>query len=109
MRSLFIILGFLLAILGLALSILPFGPIAYIPIILALIFGYIGLKAAKNEGKSTGLAKLVLILTIIALGITVYRSIFDENIVEDDIETIQNEEESLEDAKKELEDIEIDE
>ncbi|NND50867.1 MAG: FUSC family protein, partial [Flavobacteriaceae bacterium] len=92
-----------------ALSILPFGSIALIPIVLGLIFGLLAFNASKKEGKNVSGIKFIFLLLIIALGLTIYRAVFDQNIVEDDIETIQNEEESLEDAKKELEDIEIDE
>jgi len=109
MRIIFLILGLLLAVLGLTLSILPFGNIAFIPIVLAFIFGLLAFKISKTEGQSTGFIKFIFLLTIVALGWTIYRSIFDENVVEDDIETIQNEEESLEEAKKELDDLEIDE
>lgn len=108
MRIIFIILGLLLAVLGLTLSILPFGKIAFIPIVLAFIFGLLAFKISKKEGQSTAFIKFIFLVTIVALGWTIYRSIFDENVVEDDIETIQNEEESLEEAKKELDDLEID-
>lgn len=108
MRLVLIVLGLLSALLAIVLSILPFGSIAIIPIVLAFVFGFIAFKASKKEGQNTRIIKFIFLVTIIALCITIYRSIFDENIVEDDIETIQNEEESLEDAKKELEDLDID-
>lgn len=108
MRLVLIILGLLSAILAIVLSILPFGSIAIIPIVLAFVFGIIAFISSKKEGQNTRIIKFIFLVTIIALILTIYRSIFDQNIVEDDIETIQNEEESLEDAKKELEDLDID-
>ncbi len=109
MRILFYVLGLLGGIIGLVLSVLPFGSIAFIPVAAGLIFGILAWKADKKLGRSTGLAKFILILGIAGLGLSLYRVAFDKNIVEEDQEIIRNEEESLEDAKKELEDIEIDE
>lgn len=109
MRQLLIILALISGLLGLALSILPFGSIAFIPIVLGLIFALIAFKLAKKDAKNISAIKFIFLLLIIALGLTIYRTVFDKNVVADDIETIQNEEDSLEDAKKELEDIDIDE
>ena len=108
MRLIITILAVLLALIGLTLSILPFGPIALIPIILAFILGIIAFKLAKKEGSGLGLIKLIFLVVILGLGMTIYRAIFDENVVADDIETMINEEESLEEAKEELEGINID-
>ena len=103
------IIALILALLGITLSILPFGNLAFAPIIGAFVFGLLAFRASRGDNQKTGLIKFIFLITIIALGITIYRAIFDENIIEEDIESIQNEEESLEDAKKELEDIDIDE
>lgn len=109
MKLAFSIIALIMALLGITLSILPFGNLAFAPIILAFIFGLLALKATKAAQQKTGLIKFIFLVTILALGITIYKAIFDENIIEDDIESIQNEEESIEDAKKELEGIDIDE
>lgn len=109
MKLAFSIIALLMALLGITLSILPFGNIAFAPIILAFIFALLAFKASKGDGQKTGLIKFIFLVIIIALSITIYKAIFDENIIEEDIESIQNEEESLEDAKKELEGLEIDE
>lgn len=109
MRLIFSILALIAAILGLALSVLPFGSLAFIPILPGLIFVLIAYKAPKKDEKKASGLKFIFLLLIIALGLTIYRSVYDKNVIADDIEIIQNEEESLEDAKKKLEDIEIDE
>ena len=62
---------------------------------------------AQKEGKNTKFVKVIFLITIVALAMSVYRSILDENVVVDDIETIEKEQQSEEDAIEELEGIEI--
>ena len=107
MRLIITTLAIIAAILGLALTILPFGNIALIPIIAAFILGFVAFKMAQKEGKNTKLVKVVFLVTIVALGLSVYRSVFDENVVEEDIETINRDKASEEEAINELDDIEI--
>ena len=107
MRLLLVILSIIAAILGLALSILPFGAIALIPIIAAFIFGLLAFRMSK--GKNTNIIKGVFFVTIVALGISIYRTVFEENVVENDVETIEKEKQSEEDAIKELDELEIEE
>ena len=109
MRQLLTILGFICAILGLALSILPFNKLALIPLSLAFILSLIVMRQVKNENKSTLPLRIVLLLTIVGLFLSVYRTIFDTNEVAQIEESIEREKQSEEDAIKELEDIEIDE
>ncbi|MBT8277927.1 MAG: FUSC family protein [Bacteroidia bacterium] len=109
MRLVLIILALLAALAGVALSILPFGSLALIPIILAFVLGLIAFQLSKKAEQPTGLIKLIFLVTIVALGLTIYRTIFDENEVAVDTEAIQKDEDRIEDAKKELEDINIDE
>lgn len=107
MRSLVTTLAVLAALLGLALTILPFGIIALIPIVIAFILGYVAFKMTVKEGKNTKFVKVIFLITIVALALSIYRSVFDENVVEDDIETIEKEQKSEEDAIEELEGIDI--
>ncbi|MBT8309997.1 MAG: FUSC family protein [Flavobacteriaceae bacterium] len=106
MRYTYIFLGLLAAIIALALSILPFGLIALIPAIIGLILGYLASKASKQQGKSKLPASLIFLLSIIALVITSYRTVFTENKVETDTEFIEKEKESKEEALEELEELE---
>jgi predicted tellurium resistance membrane protein TerC len=107
MRLIVTVLAVLAAILGLALSILPFGNIALIPIITAFILGFVAFKMAQKEGKNTKFVKVIFLITIVALVTSIYRTITDENVVENDVETIEKEQQSEEDAIEELEGIEI--
>lgn len=109
MRLIITILAIIAAILGLALSILPFGNIALIPIIIAFVLGFAAFKMAQKEGKNTKLVKVVFLITVVALGMSIYRSVFDENVVEEDIETINRDKASEEEAIEELDDIDIEE
>ena len=109
MRNLFTVLGFIAAIVGLAMSILPLGSLAIIPIVLAFVLGLLSFRAAKNENKSRSLVKLMFIIIIAALVLSVYKIIFDENIIVEDQETIERDKRSEEEAIKELDSIIIDE
>lgn len=107
MRVLVITLSIITALLGVALSILPFGSIALIPIISSFIFGLIAFKISKKEGKSALLIKVVFFITIIALGLSIYNSLRPDVIIED-AESVEAENISEEDME-ELEAIEIEE
>jgi len=107
MRILVTTLAIIAACLGLILSILPFGAIALIPTIIAFILGFIAFKMAQKDGANTKLVKVIFLITIIALVLSIYRSVFETNVVENDIETIEKEEQSKEDAIEELEGLEI--
>lgn len=107
MRSILIILGILSALIGLAMTILPLGSLAFLPLALAFVLGFIAFKLSQKESKSSGMVKLIFAITIIGLGMAVYRTVFETNQVADETENIEQEEQSLEDAREELEDIDI--
>jgi phosphotransferase system glucose/maltose/N-acetylglucosamine-specific IIC component len=110
MRQLFIILSLIFAILGLALSILPFGSIAYIPIIAGFIFGLFAFKISQKNNKSTQIIKGIFLVVIVSLCISIYRSIFETNVIEkDNIETLKKEKQSEQETINELESIDIEE
>jgi hypothetical protein len=107
MRQLFIILGFITAILAVILSVTPLSKLAYLPAIAALIFGLIAFYISKQKQDPKKSVQLVFLLTIISLSITTYKAIF--NTVEvGNVEDLQvKEETSVEDSKELLENIEI--
>lgn len=107
MRILITTLAIIAASLGLVLSILPFGAIALIPIVIAFILGFIAFKMAQKDGANTKLVKVIFLTTIIALVLSIYRTVIEDNVVENDIETIEKEKQSQEDALEELEDLDI--
>lgn len=108
MKIIYLILGIISVILSLILSILPFGKLAFIPIILATIFSFLLFREYKKDGKNTGVIKILFLGIIISLAVSIYRTIFTENKVVETEKTIEKEKQSEEDAIKELEGIEID-
>lgn len=89
------------------MTILPFGAIAFIPIILSLIFGLLAFKLTKQEAKNVNLIKIVFLVVIVALSITIYRTFIEENTIDNNIESVEKEKKSEEEAIEELEGIEI--
>ena len=102
MRTLFTVLGFVASIIGLALAILPFEKLALIPIIAAFVFNVIAFSYAKKQRRSRNLIKLTFLITIAALVVSIYRSVFDEAIVVEDQESIERDKKSEEEAIQEL-------
>ena len=110
MRQLFIILSLIFAALGLVLTILPFYTIAVIPIIVGFIFGLIAFKISKKSNKSTNIIKATFLVIIISLCISIYRSVFEVNVIEEDnIETIKKQKQSEQETINELESLDIEE
>jgi predicted membrane-bound dolichyl-phosphate-mannose-protein mannosyltransferase len=108
MRQLFIILSIIFAALGLVLSILPFGTIALVPITTAFILGIVAYKISKKSNKDTKIIRGVFLIIIISLSISIYRLVFETNVIEDDnIETIKKEKQSDQESIEELESLEI--
>jgi membrane protein implicated in regulation of membrane protease activity len=107
MRKLLIILGLIAAVFAVILSVLPLSNLAFIPAIVALLIGVGALLIRKKIGQSKKVIQLIFLLTIIALALATYKSIFDVAEVGDTQELEQRVEESVEDSKEILEDIEI--
>ena len=106
MRLPLIIISIITALLGLTLSILPFGTIAILPIVVAFVSGFIAFKISRKENKSINIIKGVFLIIIISLGLTIYNS-FKVNEIVEDTESIIKENQSEEDSIEELESIEI--
>ncbi len=109
MKTLFVILGFIASILSLILAVTPLFKIAYIPAIAALAFGLVAFYISKQKQLPKKSIHLVLLLTIIALSVTTFKTIFNTVKVGDTEELIQKENESEQEAIETLEDIQIDE
>lgn len=103
MRRFFIILGFIASILAVILSVSPLSKIAYIPAVLALLFGLVAFYLSRQKQYPKKSIQLIFLLTIISLTITTYKAVFD--VVEvSNIEGLElKEKESEEEAIQELE------
>lgn len=109
MRQLFIVLGIIAAVLALILAVTPLSQIAYLPAIVALIFGGVAFYISKRLHSPKKTIQLIFILTVIALFLTTYKSIFNQAEVGDLDEFELKKEASIEDSKEILEGLEIDE
>lgn len=109
MRQLFIVLGIIAAVLALILAVTPLSQIAYLPAIVALIFGGVAFYISKRQQSPKKTIQLIFILTVMALLLTTYKSIFNQAEVGDLDEFELKKEASIEDSKEILEGLEIDE
>ncbi|WP_338733668.1 FUSC family protein [Mangrovimonas cancribranchiae] len=109
MRKISIILGLTLAILAVILSVLPLSNLAYIPAIIALILGSFSIYLSNKEGKSKKTIQIVFLLSIIALSLAIYKSIFTTIEIGNTEELEKREQQSEQEAIEELEDLDIDE
>lgn len=108
MRKLIIIIGFIAAILALALAVTPFSNIAIFPAILAVILALLIYAISNKQVKSKKPVQYILLLTIIASGFMIYNAIFTESIVGDTEALELREEASKAKAIEELEALDLD-
>jgi len=106
MRLPLIIISIITALIGLVMSILPFGTIAILPIVIAFISGFIAFKMSQKENKSINIIKVIFFIVIISLGLAIYNS-FKTNEIIEDTESITKENQSEEESLEELESLEI--
>ncbi|NNE31060.1 MAG: DUF2232 domain-containing protein [Winogradskyella sp.] len=109
MKKTFIILGFATALISVVLAVTPLSNLAIFPIIIAVICGLILFYISKKEASKIKTIQYIFLLVIIALSLTIYKSIVNTQEIGDIEQLEQREEENLEDSKELLEDIEIDE
>lgn len=108
-KKLIIILGFVAAILAVILAVTPLSNLAVIPIIVAFFCGLLIVFISKKDNTKTKSIQYIFLLVIIALALTIYKSVYYTSEVGDTEQLEQRDEENLEDSKKLLEDIDIDE
>ncbi|WP_299523817.1 FUSC family protein [Winogradskyella sp.] len=108
-KKLFIILGFIAAILAVILAVTPLSNLAIAPIIVAFISGLVILLVSKKEKTKTKTIQYIFLMVIIALFLTIYKGIYATSEIGNTEQLEQRDEENLEDSKEILEDIEFDE
>lgn len=94
MRRIFIILGLLSAVIAVILAAMATTPMVYLPAILALVFGAASFYQSKQKSKKV--VQLIFLLTILALSLATYKSIF--NTIEK--ETSEQTEEIIQSTEK---------
>ena len=102
MRTFSIILGSIAAVLAFFGSFF-LDSIAFIPVIVGLILGIVALYVSKKNAMRENVPKLIIALSFLAAAITTM-NLFRENVVADDVK--QTSEQSKEEEKKDIEDIE---
>ena len=105
MNKLFAILGFIGAILGLVFSFLPISNLAIFPAVIGLVLGLIAYTAAKKQNTGFSFARIVVVLSLLAIIISAGKQLLLQDKVAEDIEFIEKNEKSEKDAVKELEEL----
>ena len=108
-KKIIIILGFIAAVLAVILAVTPLSNLAVIPIIVAFLCGLLIVFISKKDKTRTKSIQYIFLMVIIALAITVYKSVYYTSEVGNTEQLEQRDEENLEDSKELLEDIDIDE
>ena len=108
MKKVFTILAVIASILAIILSVLPVSNLAIIPSIIALICGLVAFYLSKKAGEVKKIIQFSFFLTIIALAITTYKSIFNTAEVTNTTVLEKKEAESEEEAIEELNELDID-
>ncbi|OIQ24062.1 FUSC family protein [Lacinutrix sp. MedPE-SW] len=109
MRKTAIYLGLIFSIIAVVLAALPFSNFAFVPAILAFIFGLIAFFKSKTGVHKKSTIQLIFLLTIIALALATYKSVYTVTEVGDTEQLEQREDNSLEESIEELDDIDISE
>ncbi|WP_299365450.1 FUSC family protein [Winogradskyella sp.] len=108
-KKLFIILGFVTAILAVVLAVTPLSTLAIAPIIVAFVSGVLVLLVSRKEKTKTKTIQYIFLMVIIALFLTIYKSFNPTSEIGDTKQLEQRDEENLENSIKTLEGIEIEE
>lgn len=107
MKKIAIIIGFISSIVAVILAVTPLYKLALIPTIIAIValfFIYIVLKKTGVQSKSI---QYIGVLVLIATTIVLFKIIFSTSTVGDTTDLDLKVQESVEDSKDLLEDIEI--
>jgi predicted PurR-regulated permease PerM len=108
-KKIFIVLGFIAALIAVILAVTPLSNLAIAPIIVAFICGLIVLFLSKKQKTKTKTIQYIFLMVIISLSLTIYKGIVSTTEIGDTEQLDLRDEENLEDSKEILEDIEIDE
>ena len=105
--KLFAILGIIGAVLGLIFSFLPLSELAIFPASIGLLLGLIAYLSAKKQNINYSFARIVVVISLLAIIISVGRQLFIENEVAEDVEFVEKTSEpTTEELDKELNELE---
>lgn len=104
-----IIVGLIFGVIGLILCFFPLGTIDIVPASIGFAFGLIAFLIARKTGYKRKLILSVLVISVLAIIISLFSEIFIENKVAEDQEfeekIEQSEQDSVDDLEEALEDI----
>jgi len=106
MKNICTILAIITSVLAIILSVLPASNLTIFPAIAALIFGIIAFYLSKKAGHVKKIIQFSFILTITALSISIYKSVFTKSEVTNTEIIEEKEIKSEEEAIEELEGLE---
>jgi hypothetical protein len=101
MRKILVFSASFFALLGIVLTVLPFGTIALLPIFLALVLAFLAFRISVLKQKM--FPKVVLIIAAVSLLVVIGRDIFVKDTVALDK---QFEKEKVESKKEDIKDLE---
>lgn len=104
MRKTLIIGSVLFSIAGITFTILPMGTIAMIPILIAIVCAFLSIIKSDNTRKR--IPKTLFIGTVILFLVAIGKDVFVKDKVSVDQQFMQEKQDSKQDAKKELEELE---
>lgn len=105
-KKIFIVLGFIAAIIAVILSVTSLSNLAVTPIIIAFVCGIIVLYLSNKQKAKTKTIQYIFLLVIISLGLTIYKGIVQTTDIGDTEQLEQPGKENIEDSKEVLESIE---
>jgi membrane protein implicated in regulation of membrane protease activity len=113
MKNFFTILAIIASVFAIIFSVLPISNLAIIPAGAALIFGLIAFYLSKKTGEVKKIIQFSFLLTIAALAIITYKSVFTTTEIASteiiEAKEIESEEEAIEELEDlSIEDLEID-
>lgn len=106
MNKFLAILGLIGAVLGLVISFLPISNLAIFPAIIGFILGLIVFLSTKKKNTNISFPRIILILSLLAIIISVGKQLIFEDKVVEDTEFIEKTKQSEKDAVKDLEKLE---
>ncbi len=107
-NKVFIIFGFISALVAVTLATTPLFKLAVAPIIIAFVSGIIILLLSKKQKTKTKIIQYIFLLVIIALVLTIYKGVFNTPEIENAQQLEQQDGENVEGSKEILEEIKED-
>lgn len=107
MKKLLTLLAIISAVLTIVLAVLPISNLAIIPAVAALIFGGIAYYLSKKSGNIKKILPFTFLLIACALALITFKALFTTSQVKNTDELHTKEAQFEKDAKKELEDLEL--